>query len=386
MRETVFTKLMTSDVKLTDLEYSKVSQIVKHYDFTGIGISGWRHSRAALNGYHKGIVAISDHCAICAAHYRYSAGHTAKFIDINNKFHSLKVEKSERIYMKNEKGENVSTDIQVCKFETKIPDTIKKYPILYLNESIPYLPLKNLITVNQQRTIMFRTFNQVSSYNNITRFYHRPLDYSLDRLVSGDSGLPLFYPFDNGELGVIGCHWTSSAVPFLSASINEIYEKIKKFTGSIDGLKIKDPYNLLSGDINQDGIVDTIDLSILSTNYGKSGINYFGGDLNQDGKVDIRDLSILASNYGKSNIIASKIDFLKKLYESGDITKDGKIDDTDIYMFKRALEDSSLTWYDTDLNKDGVTDDKDLQIILENLNKNVGNIIQDIIEEENQQM
>ncbi len=49
------------------------------------------------------------------------------------------------------------------------------------------------------------------------------------------------------------------------------------------------------GDLNSDGKVNIFDLSILLSNYGRSG----RGDLNSDGKVDIFDLSILLSRYGR---------------------------------------------------------------------------------------
>ena len=55
------------------------------------------------------------------------------------------------------------------------------------------------------------------------------------------------------------------------------------------------------GDINCDGQVDSIDLNILISNYGKSGdqISDPRADLNNDGQVDSIDLNLLISNYGK---------------------------------------------------------------------------------------
>jgi len=55
------------------------------------------------------------------------------------------------------------------------------------------------------------------------------------------------------------------------------------------------------GDINGDGQVDSIDLNILITNYGKSGdaISNPAADLNGDRQVDSIDLNILITNYGK---------------------------------------------------------------------------------------
>lgn len=54
------------------------------------------------------------------------------------------------------------------------------------------------------------------------------------------------------------------------------------------------PYPI--GDINQDGVVDSIDLSLLVSNWNTSDS---ASDLNNDGIVDSLDLSILVSNWGE---------------------------------------------------------------------------------------
>jgi chitodextrinase len=56
----------------------------------------------------------------------------------------------------------------------------------------------------------------------------------------------------------------------------------------------------IPADINQDGHVDYLDLSILATNYNKSGaaITTSRADMNNDSTVNYLDLSILATNYG----------------------------------------------------------------------------------------
>lgn len=52
------------------------------------------------------------------------------------------------------------------------------------------------------------------------------------------------------------------------------------------------------GDINGDGKVDVLDLSILATNFGSCGKTLSQGDLTGDGCVNISDLSVLATNWG----------------------------------------------------------------------------------------
>ncbi|MGH9857083.1 MAG: Ig-like domain-containing protein, partial [Acidobacteriota bacterium] len=51
-------------------------------------------------------------------------------------------------------------------------------------------------------------------------------------------------------------------------------------------------------DLNQDGIINLLDFSLLAQQFGKK--SYTGReDINRDGKVDILDFSVLASKYGR---------------------------------------------------------------------------------------
>ncbi len=52
-----------------------------------------------------------------------------------------------------------------------------------------------------------------------------------------------------------------------------------------------------NADLNGDGVINLSDLSILLSNYHKSGPN---GDINSDGTVNLTDLSILLSGFGQS--------------------------------------------------------------------------------------
>lgn len=51
------------------------------------------------------------------------------------------------------------------------------------------------------------------------------------------------------------------------------------------------------GDANGDGVVDTIDLSILASHYGLSGQTFATGDFTGDGVVDVFDFSALAAHW-----------------------------------------------------------------------------------------
>ena len=56
----------------------------------------------------------------------------------------------------------------------------------------------------------------------------------------------------------------------------------------------------LPGDANLDGKVDVNDLTIVLTDFGRSGMIWSQGDFNGDGKVDVNDLTILLSNFSQS--------------------------------------------------------------------------------------
>jgi probable HAF family extracellular repeat protein len=56
----------------------------------------------------------------------------------------------------------------------------------------------------------------------------------------------------------------------------------------------------LPGDANLDGKVDVNDLTIVLSNFGKTGRTWSSGDFVGDGKVDINDLTIVLANFGRT--------------------------------------------------------------------------------------
>jgi hypothetical protein len=54
------------------------------------------------------------------------------------------------------------------------------------------------------------------------------------------------------------------------------------------------------GDANRDGIVNIADLSIVLTNFDKTGMTWSQGDFDGSGTVDIADLGNLLTNFDKT--------------------------------------------------------------------------------------
>jgi len=66
------------------------------------------------------------------------------------------------------------------------------------------------------------------------------------------------------------------------------------------GYLLLTPSHAVAGDINGDGTVNARDLTIMASNWDKTGQSFAQGDLNGDGVVNIRDLSVLARNWANS--------------------------------------------------------------------------------------
>jgi probable HAF family extracellular repeat protein len=70
--------------------------------------------------------------------------------------------------------------------------------------------------------------------------------------------------------------------------------------GQTHGFLLTPTTATLLGDANNDGKVDIADLSILLTNFDKSGMGWSQGDFDHSGTVDIADLSNLLTNFDKT--------------------------------------------------------------------------------------
>jgi hypothetical protein len=68
-------------------------------------------------------------------------------------------------------------------------------------------------------------------------------------------------------------------------------------TAYIDNVRM---FQLLPGDANVDGVVDTLDFNALAANFGKNSVFWRQADFNTDNVVDTLDFNALAANFGKS--------------------------------------------------------------------------------------
>ena len=57
--------------------------------------------------------------------------------------------------------------------------------------------------------------------------------------------------------------------------------------------------NLLAEDVNQDGVVNTLDLAVVASQFGQSSQDSV--DVNGDGIVNIFDLVLVAAAFGKGD-------------------------------------------------------------------------------------
>jgi hypothetical protein len=147
---------------------------------------------------------------------------------------------------------------------------------------------------------------------------------SWDELLHGGDKLSWIIAGDNCDAVLIvvnDCNLSVANMDFTFTGLNSVITKATVVgegrTISLINGKLSDnfgPYDvhiykfsLISGDANEDGMVDVGDLGILAANYGGSGKIWSHGDFNGDGLVDVGDLGILAANYGQGS--SSTVDF-----------------------------------------------------------------------------
>ena len=69
------------------------------------------------------------------------------------------------------------------------------------------------------------------------------------------------------------------------------------FAPQVEGAEITGPPQLPE-DVNKDGVVNIIDLTLVAANFGETGTN--DADVNGDGVVNIIDLTLVAAAFGNT--------------------------------------------------------------------------------------
>jgi subtilisin family serine protease len=146
--------------------------------------------------------------------------------------------------------------------------------------------------------------------------------------------------------------WTN---PATTTTVNGLVSEFPSGDGIAGGI-FRFVVTLLPGDANLDNVVNVVDYSILSSNYGGSLTRLFTqGDFNGDGTVSYTpDFVLMSSNYYRN---------LQSLWLKADFDGDFDVDSSDLNIIgTNAGMSTGATWSDGDLDGDGDVDMHDLDL------------------------
>ena len=192
------------------------------------------------------------------------------------------------------------TDAKIYEMKAGISDSVAKATNLPAGESF-HLALNNVRLFDNRIPARGSTFEELKSI--------------------GAEGIPVAYPdnqyWDDTEYTVPSGTKTAVATLYYQTSTREYMEFLRNNAehglGTVahdlwvsQGKSAPEPMDVQAleleewapGDINQDGLVDGLDLSILLGNWGPCTTSTCPADINGDGLVDGLDLSILLGNWG----------------------------------------------------------------------------------------
>jgi hypothetical protein len=147
--------------------------------------------------------------------------------------------------------------------------------------------------------------NRISGVpSSVMRYYYDPYasknTVGADEayLASGDSGGPSFTVV-GGALALLGTHSANTGgPPPVSPAYSEdsfLPSYINWLDGQMTGQQVAVVVPRL-GDANEDGVVSIADLSVVLTNYNRTGMTWSKGDFDGNGFVDVSDLSKVIGN------------------------------------------------------------------------------------------
>ncbi len=237
------------------------------------GASPWN----SRGGYTRAGTLITPQHAILAEHYLLEVGDTMLFVASDNTIVTRTVVAKAQI---------ASTDIQLVKLNSPVPNTITHYPIIdsdtfekYINDGIDMnsftLPL---ITLDQQDNLLIKNiakrflFGQTSIQHNIDQINSDRFMFE-ELLIGGDSGNPAFVITGNKPV-LLFTHFKAFNGPSLPYYKNQIESAIDLMGGEYD---ISDmDINCFDSPIvmNENPYRDYSTSMILGDSFGSSTVKY----------------------------------------------------------------------------------------------------------------
>lgn len=172
------------------------------------------------------------------------------------------------------------------------------------------------VSVNPSTSYVFNNYVNVTSTTGEVDFvvdeYNSAGTWISDKYIQGVTGST---NTQNVQVGYVNFLYTPSSSSVASVRLQVVahgdgltayYDNAQMFPESDAGTGVASesttptvPPTTILGDLNGDGVVNALDLSILLSNWGKTGATAAQGDLNGDGVVNALDLSILLTNWSK---------------------------------------------------------------------------------------
>ena len=261
---------------------------------------------------------------------------------------------------------------QYVEGKIELEDSLKLYADLNLDNKIDYIDVdilsRKIVGDEKYQKLPIRNLDKILNYGNVD---------NLTGITYKD--LTKLYNYIKGNEELKG-------IALLSADLNKDgkidYVDLTILHGYLNKIKGYETLpntniskSIMYGDINQDGKVDEKDATLLSQYLAKWNLNLnpnqlLAMDVNLDGKIDGKDQIILARYLAKESGY-TELPYINNVKQVvyGDANKDGKVDYIDLNELNLFLQENNQNKFDAltkiavDLNKDGKIDYVDLAIL-----------------------
>ena len=261
---------------------------------------------------------------------------------------------------------------QYVEGKIELEDSLKLYADLNLDNKIDYIDVdilsRKIVGDEKYQKLPIRNLDEILNYGNVD---------NLTGITYKD--LTKLYNYIKGNEELKG-------IALLSADLNKdgkidyvdltiLHGYLNKIKGYATLPNTNISKSIIYGDINQDGKADEKDATLLSQYLAKWNLNLnpnqlLAMDVNLDGKIDGKDQIILARYLAKESGY-TELPYLNNVKQVvyGDANKDGKVDYIDLNELNLFLQENNQNKFDAlakiavDLNKDGKIDYVDLTIL-----------------------